>query len=304
MSAIAAYVYWVSVALWLVVLTIVSIFFVRNPRAYGTTRLLLAVLAIDTFRNIIENVYFGAYFGAQYGIFPHHLVALLGQPTLLILPKLLNILSGCVVLGLLLLRWLPLAIRERTLTEEHVTQLESIARVDQLTGIPNRRHFLEMAQIEWARHERYQRPLSLIMLDIDGFKSINDTYGHGAGDRVLAAISLVCCSVRRHSDTTARIGGEEFAVLLPETALPQAQAVAERLVRAIAAETVNFDDAKIEVTASAGVAEAGYETPDFEGLMRRADEALYRAKEEGRNRVELMNGEGYEEIRQSLIRSN
>jgi diguanylate cyclase (GGDEF)-like protein len=303
MGSMAAYVYWVSVALWSVVLATVAVFFVRNPRAYGTIRLLLVVLAIDTVRNIIENIYFGAYFGAQYGIFPRDLVVLLGQPNLLIVPKLLNIVSGCVVLGLLLLRWLPLTIRERLMADEHVTELESIARIDPLTGIPNRRHFFEMAEIEWARHERYQRPLSLIMLDIDGFKLVNDTYGHAAGDRVLAAISLVCSSVRRHSDTTARIGGEEFAVLLPETTLPQAHAVAERLVRTIAAESINFDSAEIRVTVSGGVAEAGNRTSDFAELMRQADKALYRAKETGRNQVKLPELDNSRELDNQLQQS-
>ncbi len=286
MSAAAAYVYWAIVVLWALVLGTIAFFFVRSPRAYGGTRLLLAVLAIDTARNIIENLYFGAYFGAQYGIFPHGLVELLGRPGLLILPKLLNIASGSVVLVLLLWRWLPLAIKERRSADLHATELETIARIDALTGIPNRRHLLEIAEIEWIRHERYQRPLSLIMLDIDRFKSINDTHGHAAGDRALAAIALACGGVRRQSDVIARVGGKEFAVLLPETNLAQAKAAAERLVRAIAKEVIVVDGAPIRLTASAGVAEAVGDVPDFAALMRRADQALYRAKSLGRNRVE------------------
>lgn len=291
MSAAAAYVYWVVFGVWLVVLSTVVYFFLKNPRAYGTTRLLLAVLGIDTFRNLVESGYFGVYFGGQYGIFPHGVVAILGQPMLLIVPKLLNIASGCVVLGVLLMRWLPLAVKERSAADRHATELEAIARIDPLTGIPNRRHLVELAEIEWVRHERYQRPLSLIMLDIDKLKAINDVYGHAAGDKVLAAIALVCGSVRRHSDTIARIGGEEFAVLLPETSLAQAQAAAERLIREIAAHAVEVDGAAIRVTASAGVAEAVWDVPDFATLMRRADQALYRAKSLGRNRVECADAE-------------
>ncbi|HLH48439.1 MAG TPA: GGDEF domain-containing protein [Roseiarcus sp.] len=303
MSAAAAYIYWVVFGVWLVVLATVAYFFVKNPRAYGTTRLLLAVLGIDTFRNLVESGYFGVYFGGQYGIFPHSVVEILGQPALLIVPKLLNIVSGCVVLSLLLWRWLPLAVKERSVADQHTTELEAIARIDSLTGIPNRRHLVELAEIEWVRHERYQRPLSLIMLDIDKFKAINDAHGHAAGDKVLAAIALVCGSVRRHSDTIARIGGEEFAVLLPETSLEQAQAAAERLVKAIAAHAVEVDAAAIRVTASAGVAEAAWDVPDFAALMRRADEALYRAKALGRNRVECVDAEPAPPPRQAFAAS-
>jgi|SRR5580704_4847312 hypothetical protein len=113
MQLFAALIYWAIVALWLTVLGTVIFFYIRNPKAFGTTRLLLAVLAIDTTRNILENSYFGVYFGAQYGLFPSSMTAVLGQPVLLVLPKIVNVIAGCFVLGLLLLRWLPLAIKER-----------------------------------------------------------------------------------------------------------------------------------------------------------------------------------------------
>ena len=113
MSLIAALVYWVIIAIWLAVLTTVGVSYLRNHSTFGATRLLLTVLAIDTCRNIVENVYFGLYFGAQYGLFPGAIVGVLGKPGLLIIPKLLNVVAACVVLGLLLLRWLPMAMRER-----------------------------------------------------------------------------------------------------------------------------------------------------------------------------------------------
>jgi hypothetical protein len=154
MSLAAALVYWVVVALWLTILGTIVFFYARNPHTFGTTRLLLAVLAIDAFRNVFENVYFGLYFGGQYGIFSPTTTALLGSPSLLIIPKLLNIVAGCVVLGLLLLRWLPLAVRERGSAEQHVSDLETLAAIDWLTGIYNRRHFEALARAEFARCQR------------------------------------------------------------------------------------------------------------------------------------------------------
>jgi diguanylate cyclase (GGDEF)-like protein/PAS domain S-box-containing protein len=114
MSLAAALIYWVIIALWLAVLATVGIAFVRNPRTFGAIRLLLSVLTIDTFRNIAENLYFGLYFGGQYGLFPASIVGVLGNPTYLILPKVLNVVAACAVLGLLVLRWLPLASKERS----------------------------------------------------------------------------------------------------------------------------------------------------------------------------------------------
>jgi PAS domain S-box-containing protein len=113
MSLAAALIYWVIILLWLAVLTTVCVAFVRNPRTFGTIRLLLSVLSIDTLRNIIENIYFGLYFGGQYGLFPASIVGVLGNPNYLILPKVMNVVAACAVLGLLALRWLPLASRER-----------------------------------------------------------------------------------------------------------------------------------------------------------------------------------------------
>src|SRR4051812_45399977 len=104
MSIAAALIYWVIVAVWLIVLATIVVFYIRNPRAFGTTRLLLAVIGIDTIRNIVENVYFGLYFGGQYGLFSSEISKLLGNPYLLIVPKLINVAAGCLVLGLLLHR--------------------------------------------------------------------------------------------------------------------------------------------------------------------------------------------------------
>src|SRR5258707_1263591 len=122
MNLAAALIYWAIVALWLAVLGTVAISYVRNPRTFGAIRLLLAVVAVDTIRNIIENLYFGLYFGAQYGLFPGAIVGVLGNPNLLIIPKIINVAAACVVLGLLLLRWLPTALQERADAEDNVRQ--------------------------------------------------------------------------------------------------------------------------------------------------------------------------------------
>jgi diguanylate cyclase (GGDEF)-like protein/PAS domain S-box-containing protein len=120
MSLVAALIYWVIVALWLAVLATVGIAFVRNPWTFGTTRLLLSVLAMDTFRNVAENLYFGLYFGGQYGLFPASIVGVLGNPNYLILPKVINVVAACAVLGLLVLRWLPLASKERSEADANI----------------------------------------------------------------------------------------------------------------------------------------------------------------------------------------
>ena len=122
MSVAAALIYWVIISIWLAVLSTVAVAYYKNPQTFGTTRLLLIVVGIDTVRNIIENLYFGFYFGAQYGFFPASIVVLLGKPGLLIIPKLMNVVAASVVLGLLLLRWLPLAFRERLKAESDVRE--------------------------------------------------------------------------------------------------------------------------------------------------------------------------------------
>lgn len=173
----------------------------------------------------------------------------------------------------------------RMLSYTPVTDLVQRASVDSMTGLFNRRHFLELAEGEWSRFDRYERPLSLLMLDIDMFKSINDRYGHDVGDRVIEHIAGICRDSKRTSDIVARIGGEEFVMLLPETSVESAQLVAERLRTRIAETPVDIAGAPIGVTASIGVAEASTAMENIAGLMKAADEALYRAKNAGRNRV-------------------
>src|SRR5260370_31889636 len=122
MSLAAALIYWVIITLWLAVLTAVGVAYIRNPRTFGAVRLLLSVIVIDTVRNIIENLYFGLYFGGQYGLFPAAIVGVLGNPGYLIVPKIMNVVAACAVFGLLVLRWLPSASKERADADADIKQ--------------------------------------------------------------------------------------------------------------------------------------------------------------------------------------
>lgn len=157
---------------------------------------------------------------------------------------------------------------------------------DHLTGLANRRSFFDAAERELQHWHRMPRPLSVIMIDADHFKRVNDSHGHAAGDSVLRHLAAALGANFRPADVVARIGGEEFAVLLSGTAVADAEVIANRLCRAVAAQTLQVGDRQIAYTVSAGVAamEAGVE--DVEALMERADAALYSAKSQGRNRVE------------------
>jgi diguanylate cyclase (GGDEF)-like protein len=282
----AALIYWVIVALWLGVLVAVLVYYSRNPKIFGATRLLLFVVALDTCRNIVENIYFGLFFGSQYGLFPAGIAGVLGSPVLIIIPKLVNIAAGCFVIGVFLMRWLPKAVVERGDFERASASLELLATMDGLTCVFNRRHFDTLARVEWARFQRYGRPLSLLILDVDKFKSINDQFGHDAGDLVLKAIANDCSSMRRDTDIVARFGGEEFVLLLPETNESAAGLVAERLRKQIEDRPDAFG-LGTQISVSIGVAGATLGMLSFEALLKRADEALYEAKRLGRNRIAI-----------------
>lgn len=160
-----------------------------------------------------------------------------------------------------------------------------MANIDPLTKSLTRRHIFNIAQSEFLRFSRYHRSFSALVLDIDQFKNINDTYGHHAGDLVLRSFSLVAMEQKRVQDTFGRLGGEEFGLLLPETSLEQARVVAERIQKAWDNSPVNLDGALIHSTVSIGVAETSPEDQSFDDLLRRADRMMYKAKEAGRNRV-------------------
>jgi diguanylate cyclase (GGDEF)-like protein len=163
--------------------------------------------------------------------------------------------------------------------------LEKLATIDSMTGLFNRRHFLTLAEAEWTRFQRYQRPLSVLAIDIDHFKSVNDRYGHAVGDDAIIAVAGACRQNRRASDVVGRLGGEEFVLLLPETDQAQAMVVAERLRERVAAQLLHVHKVQFRLTISLGVAEATLGMSGIDALLRAADEALYRAKHEGRNRL-------------------
>ena len=165
-------------------------------------------------------------------------------------------------------------------------KLQSQVQVDYLTGLATRRHFMTQASEEIARARRYGLQLSLCMLDLDRFKTVNDTYGHKAGDKVLKRFSEICLASLREIDIAGRLGGEEFAILFPETGLDQVQLVVERLRERLANERVPLDDGVVlQFTVSIGVALLEASDEGLDSLMARADRALYAAKHGGRNRV-------------------
>ena len=179
----------------------------------------------------------------------------------------------------------------RAWSQEQIASRE--ARTDMLTGLVNRRHFEEAAAAEWRRCRRYGREATLITFDLDHFKRINDEHGHAAGDLVLRQIANACRAEIRDMDIAARIGGEEFALLLPETPAASGGRLAERLRLRIMALSIKTRSGLVQPTASFGIAPLLASTVDWQSVMDMADTALYRAKENGRNRVEMAaTGEG------------
>jgi diguanylate cyclase (GGDEF)-like protein len=169
---------------------------------------------------------------------------------------------------------------------QRASQLQTMANTDDLTGTPNRRGFMAAAKKEWGRFQRYHRPMSLLSIDIDHFKSINDSFGHDVGDAALVHIANLCKRNRRDSDVVARMGGEEFAILLPETTIEQAINVGERLRAEIAATPCEARGQRVAMTVSLGAAQATLGMAGIHVLMKLADQAMYRAKSGGRNRIE------------------
>ena len=164
-------------------------------------------------------------------------------------------------------------------------QLEKLATIDSMTNLYNRRHFLNLAEAEWSRSQRHRRPLSVLMIDIDHFKNVNDRYGHAVGDEAIVSIAAACREGKRGEDFAGRLGGEEFAIMLPETDQAQATILAERIRERVANHTLTAHKAQFKLTISIGIAEATEGMSGLDVLLRAADQALYQAKAGGRNRT-------------------
>lgn len=180
-------------------------------------------------------------------------------------------------------------LQTQRLSDARARSLELASLTDGLTQIPNRPHFDRQFQYEWERQCRHGAPVSVMLVDLDHFKSINDTYGHPFGDACLQAVSRALSeTMGRSTDFVARYGGEEFAVLLAQTDGEGARIVAERLLQQVREVNLSYQGAPVRITCSIGVASTvphGSELP--EALIKRADDALYRAKHHGRNRAEM-----------------
>lgn len=178
-------------------------------------------------------------------------------------------------------------VTERKLTSDN---LKRLLTTDHLTGATNRAHFFEIAEAEIGRAQRQGRPLSIIMLDADHFKRINDTAGHQAGDEVLKRIAAEAKAVLRISDVVARLGGEEFVLMLPSTTTHEAMEVAERLRRAVELASIETGVGQLRATISLGVASLEDAASTLQELLAAADKALYDAKRAGRNCVRTLGG--------------
>jgi diguanylate cyclase (GGDEF)-like protein len=161
-------------------------------------------------------------------------------------------------------------------------ELDLQANTDELTGVFNRRHFLDLAHRELQRANRYKRPLAIVFFDIDHFKQINDTYGHAVGDQALLAFTKICKKNIRGIDLFARFGGDEFVLLMPETNCEQAHEVAKRICLTLASQSIDIGGNLFSIMASSGISTLSTEYESLDMLLGQADKALYQAKETGR----------------------
>jgi diguanylate cyclase (GGDEF)-like protein len=227
-------------------------------------------------------------------LFAHGALYLLRTPLGAMLPGLpttnevfdsvwLTVLSFEALLFTIAIAFILLAMAKERTEHRHKTA----ALVDALTGVANRRAFLQGGEAELKRQTANPRPLAVMLLDLDNFKSINDRFGHAVGDRVLKIFAEVTSGCLRHIDLFGRLGGEEFAAVLRDTSRERALAVAEQIREGFAEATRDVDGAAVVATVSIGVVVSQEAVLDLPGLLAQADHALYRAKDSGRNRVEI-----------------
>lgn len=222
-----------------------------------------------------------------------NIVAHLTQPQPLSVP-ILTIIAVSLVMSNVLGIWASIRFYSHR-RQQYESQLRGVelrkdliqnALVDQLTGVSNRRHFFLAAEAEFERYRRYKRSFSLLMMDLDHFKHVNDQFGHPIGDKVLKDIAATINRCKRDTDIFGRIGGEEFALLLPETNLSGATDIAVRLRRSCHSVALP-DSSSRRITVSIGVTQSRSCDETFDEILSRADETLYRAKNNGRDRVEV-----------------
>lgn len=169
--------------------------------------------------------------------------------------------------------------------QDHCKELEKVAFIDYLTGALNRRKFFQLGSLEFDKFTKYKKSFSIIILDLDLFKRLNDKFGHDAGDHYLKAFTNIIVENKRNNDILGRLGGEEFALILPETNINCALEMAERLRRLCDERKIYLNNQLLHTTVSIGITKVEENDRTFQDTLKRADEALYQAKENGRNQV-------------------
>ena len=177
----------------------------------------------------------------------------------------------------------------REVTDKRIAEkkLRYMAAVDEMSGLYNRRYFMELANHAYKYAERYQEKIAVLMIDIDHFKMINDSFGHAVGDRVIRCFGKLILKRMRKTDICGRLGGEEFAIVMPSTAIRDAYEVAETLRQTFKSDTPGLNEIMVDMTISIGIAEGPADTQHFDQMLEQADEALYQAKDQGRNKTVL-----------------
>lgn len=300
MDALVASTYFIIVCLWLVVLGMVGLAYRRSPSTFGASHLLLAVVAIDTTRNIVENVFFGLYFSSRYNFINRNIITFLDHPYFILLPKLVNISAACVVIVLLLRRWLPMAQWERTRADDKIRQTTEalvksseaqrvlfdannyIANFDQLTGLPNRHRLQRDLR---GLHAEPQNPgspaLAVVVFEIDGYRDLGHTLGSTASEALIRDVAHRATVLLERSERCYRLGDGEFALVIPG-AVPGSRIIETvRTLQRRVGDPFDIDGSRFFVTTSVGIAFAGSTEQPDEDLLSQASLALDDAKAAG-----------------------
>lgn len=251
MQTLVTSTYFLIICLWTVVLAMIAIALRRSSQTFGAVRLLLLVLAIDTCRNLVENVYFGLYFASEYGFLGSWLGQFLDNPDLLILPKLVNIAAACLVISLLLLRWLPRAQQERAEAAENNRALVQQRDFDPLTGLPNRyRLEADLQKLASTAARQIGTPLAVVVLDVHGYRDVSDGLGNAASAALMKVVAQRLVSL---TGSTYAMGDGEFALVFDNT---PSNVVLDRVRTTLGrlSERLEASGHQFFVTVSAGVA--------------------------------------------------